>query len=93
MSAHFGSKELTEFGYMLDGFKYTPCTRLPLIVVDSKFICGRRMVLGAVDPAEAAQILYSLIVVSQNVTIGIEAPRFRMFLNGSIGIEGTYGLF
>lgn len=88
MSAPFGSKEMTEFGFMLDGLKYAPCTRLPLIVVDSRFICGRRMVLGAADPAEAAQVLFSLIITLQNVTIAIEAPRFKQFLNGTIGLEG-----
>lgn len=88
MSAPFGIKEMTEFGFMLDGFTYSPCTRLTLIVVDSKFICGNRMVFGVAGPAEAAQVLYSLAVFSQNVTIGIEAPRFKMFLNGTIGIEG-----
>lgn len=89
MSAPFGSREMTDYGFMLDGVKYLPCTRLPLIVVDSKFICGRRMVFGAADPAEAAQVLFSLTVISQNVTVGIEAPRFQMFLNGTVGIEGN----
>lgn len=88
MSAPFGSKEMTDYGYITDTAKNLPCTRLPLIVVDSKFICGKRMVLGASDPAQAAQVLASLIIGSPNVTLGIEAPRFDMFLNGSAGIEG-----
>lgn len=90
LSAAFGSKEMTEFGFMLDGLKYAPCTRLPLIVVDSKFICGKRLVFGAADPAEAAQVLFALLIDSQNVTVGIEAPRFKQFLNGSVGIEGQF---
>lgn len=81
---------MTDFGFILDVNKYAPCTRLPLLVVDSKFICGRRMVLGAADPADAIQLLFSLIVTSQNVTIGIEAPRFKLFLNNTIGIESKY---
>lgn len=88
MSSPFGSKEMTEFGFMLDGLKYAPCTRLPLILVDSRLICGRRLILGAADPAEATQVLISLTITSQNVTAAIEAPRFKLFLNSTIGIEG-----
>lgn len=45
------------------------------------------MVFGATDVAEATQIIASLILSSQNVISAIEAPRFCMSLNGTVGLE------
>ncbi|RZB39904.1 G glu transpept domain containing protein [Asbolus verrucosus] len=87
----FGSGEITTFGYTLNIHnKNTSCTHLPLIITDANAICGRRLVLGANDMALATQLIMALLVAKNNVTATIEAPRFHILSNGSIGTEGFH---
>lgn len=88
MYAPFGSGEKTPTGYVVDVKNQSlSCTRLPIIITDANYVCGRRMVFGATDVAEATQIIASLIIASQNVISAIEAPRFYTLLNGTVGLE------
>lgn len=85
----FGSGEMTTKGYTLDvKTKENRCSRLPLIVTDAAAICGRRLVLAANDVSITSQIVMALLVGGENVTSAIEAPRFHILNNGSVGIEG-----
>ncbi|XP_066145346.1 glutathione hydrolase 7-like [Euwallacea fornicatus] len=91
MYALFGSGELTSHGYVLDVKKREkPCSRLPLILTDNNFICGKRMVLGANGIAQASQLLSNLIIGNKNVTDGIEAPRFYLLDNSTIAVEAFH---
>lgn len=91
MYTEFGSHVMSPRGYIVDiNNSSLGCTRTPLIVTNENLICGRRMVLGSIDPAEAVQVLSYLIIAAQNTTMAIESPRFRMLLNGTIGIESKY---
>lgn len=88
MYAPFGAREKTPTGYVVDVKNQSlSCSRLPIIITDANFVCGRRIVFGASDVAEAIQIIASLLIAQQNVISSIEAPRFNMLLNGSVGIE------
>lgn len=87
----FGSGEMTTHGYVLDvSNKDKPCGRIPLIVTDGNFICGRRIVLGANNLALATQLVATLLIAEKNVTESIESPRFHIISNETIGIEGNY---
>ncbi|XP_018572729.1 glutathione hydrolase 7-like [Anoplophora glabripennis] len=84
----FGSGEMTTHGYVLDvPNKDKPCSRIPLIITDGNFICGRRMVLGANNFATATQLVATLLIAEKNVTEGIESPRFHILGNETIGVE------
>ncbi|GLH08958.1 Gamma-glutamyltransferase 7 [Gryllus bimaculatus] len=49
----------------------------PIIVTESGQVCGRRLVLGAADTTIAVQLLAELLLLHQNGTASIEAPRFH----------------
>lgn len=91
MYTPFGSYEKTPSGYIVDvKNRSLSCTRLPLIITDAHYVCGRRMIFGASDVSEATQIIAYLVIAKNNVTTGIEAPRFHVLLNGTIGIESKF---
>lgn len=91
MYAPFGTREMTQGGYLLDvKSSLLPPSRIPLIITDSDYVCGRRIVLGTSDIATASQIVASLLIASENATSGVEAPRFNILGDKSIGIEGKY---
>jgi hypothetical protein len=85
----FGSGEITTGGYTLD-VGGAPCARLPIIITDANAICGRRLVLGANDAALASQLVMALLVAGENVSTAVEAPRFHILADGSMGIEGAH---
>nr|CAH7713673.1 unnamed protein product [Callosobruchus chinensis] len=90
MYAFFGSGEITIYGYVPDAKKQDKaCSRLPLIITDANFICGRRMVFGANTVAQATQLVVSLVLAGKNAIDVVEAPRFHMLGNGSISIEAS----
>ncbi|KAJ8917180.1 hypothetical protein NQ315_012672 [Exocentrus adspersus] len=83
--------ELNDNGYVLDvANKDKPCSRMPFIVIDGSFICGRRIVLGAGNLAVATELVTTLLVAKENATEGIEAPRFYVLGNGTLGVEGSH---
>ncbi|KAJ8945822.1 hypothetical protein NQ314_009044 [Rhamnusium bicolor] len=87
----FGSGEMTTHGYILDvKNKEKPCSRVPFVITDGNLICGRRMVFGANDLSVATQLVTSLLIANENATESIESPRFHVFRNGTIGIEGSH---
>ncbi|KAJ8947033.1 hypothetical protein NQ318_019925 [Aromia moschata] len=87
----FGSGEMTIHGYVLDiKKKDKPCSRMPIIITDANIICGRRMVFGASDVSTASQLITSLLIAKKNASDSIEAPRFHIFGNGSLGIERSH---
>lgn len=89
----FGSGEMTAHGYVLDVTnKDTLCSRIPFIITDGNFICGRRMVLGANNLAVATQLISTLLIAQQNATESIESPRFHIIGNETIGVEGNYDI-
>ncbi|XP_076260685.1 glutathione hydrolase 7-like isoform X2 [Rhynchophorus ferrugineus] len=88
MYSLFGSGEMTSHGYVLDVKKRDkPCTRIPIIMTDSNFICGKRMAFGANGIAQASQLIANLVIGERNATDGIEAPRFYVLPNNTIAIE------
>lgn len=91
MSALFGTGEKSADGYIIDAQTDQVCSRLAILIVDNRLICGRRIVFGSNDIAVASQIIFTLLVAKENVTISAEAPRF-IIRNGSIGIEGKIAI-
>lgn len=90
MYQFFGSGKKTLLGYVEDiKNKGTLSTRIPILITDSQYICGKRMVFGVNNIATAIQIINSLIIGNENGTESIEAPRFHIGSNGTVGIEGT----
>ncbi|XP_048524156.1 glutathione hydrolase 7 [Dendroctonus ponderosae] len=87
----FGSRELTIHGYVLD-VKNKPksCSRIPLILTDNKFICGKRLVFGANGVAQASQLVVNLIIGAKNATDGVEFPRFYLLDNATIAVEAAH---
>ncbi|CAH1119072.1 unnamed protein product [Phaedon cochleariae] len=91
MYNYFGSGDITSHGYVLDvKSKDKPCSRIALIMKDGNSICGRRIVFGASNFAVALQIISSLLIVKDNATESIEAARFHILPDGTLGIEGTH---
>lgn len=91
MYNYFGSGEMTLHGYVLDVKNKTkPCSRIPIILTDSFYICGKRMAFGANGIAQASQIISNLVIGGQNTTDGIEAPRFYVLPNGTVAIEEAH---
>lgn len=87
----FGSRELTTHGYVLDvKNKDRPCSRIPIILTDSSFICGKRMAFGANGIAQASQVIANLVIGDKNATDGIEAPRFYVLENSTIAVEAFH---
>ncbi|XP_017786639.1 PREDICTED: gamma-glutamyltransferase 7-like [Nicrophorus vespilloides] len=88
----FGSQEINSEGYIMDvrARGTTQCSRVPLIITDADFICGRRMVLGSSNIASASQIVPALLIAAQNATVGIEFPRFNLLPDGTIGFEDEH---
>lgn len=61
----------------------------PIIAIERRRVCGRRLVLGSADTAVAVQLLSRLLVLDMNVTWSVEAPRFQIADgNKSIFLEG-----
>lgn len=88
MTSPFGTGNLTNEGYLLDTDVQSKFpSRLPLIVTDTNYVCGKRIALGITDVATASQIILSLVLPNANATSSIEAPRFNILDNGAIGIE------
>lgn len=88
MYQFFGSGKKTLLGYVEDiKNKGTLSTRIPILITDSQYICGKRMVFGVNNIATAIQIINSLIIGNENGTESIEAPRFHIGSNGTVGIE------
>ncbi|KAL3277169.1 hypothetical protein HHI36_012521 [Cryptolaemus montrouzieri] len=91
LASLFGSMEMTSSGYIMnDKPKGVLCSRLPIIIVDSHHVCGKRIILGANSIALAAQIISYFLVNDENTTASIENPRFSMAANGTIGIESSH---
>ncbi|XP_066997553.2 glutathione hydrolase 7 [Anabrus simplex] len=66
----------------------------PVIVTESKQVCGRRLVLGAGDASVAIQLLTELILLDRNATVSVEAPRFHINpLGKQLGFEGEIATF
>lgn len=88
----FGSGKMTSGGYLLDvpPQNKLSCSRIPIIITDSEFICGRRLVFGVENVATAVQLLNYLLTGSENATEGIESPRFSILSRDSIGLEGIF---
>lgn len=60
---------------------------LPLIVVESGQICGRRLISGSADVRDGAQILLSMLKTDPLDILSINTiPRYR-FKNNDIAIE------
>lgn len=89
MYAPFGSRQMTPSGFLLDLPLNKPCTRIPFIITNKDYICGRRLVLGANDIELATQVITTLLIGGENATVGIEAPRFGFVNFDSIGLEGN----
>lgn len=84
----FGSKRISDEGYFLDINSETEIeSRTSVLITDSSFVCGRRMVLGANNVITATQVIATLLIAKQSATTSIESPRFNIF-NKFIGIEG-----
>lgn len=88
MYSPFGSRRLTTDGYLLDLNEFLPTTRIPVIITEKDFICGRRIVLGASDVATASQIIASLLIGAESAAASVENARFNILSDGLIGIEG-----
>ncbi|XP_050309798.1 glutathione hydrolase 7-like [Anthonomus grandis grandis] len=87
----FGSGELTSHGYVLDvKNKEKSCSRIPIILTDNKFICGKRMAFGANGIAQGSQIVSNLVIGDKNVTDGIEAPRFYVLDGNTVAVEVSH---
>ncbi|KAL1506156.1 hypothetical protein ABEB36_005570 [Hypothenemus hampei] len=87
----FGSKKSTSYGYVLNvKNKEKPCSRIPIILADEQYICGKRMVFGANGIAQATQIVSNLIIGNKNATEGIEAPRFYLLENSTVAVEAFH---
>lgn len=86
----FGTQELTPRGYILDvNATINTNTRLPIIITDKKYICGRRIVLGTGDLSIATQVITSLLIGGEDASTSVEGPRFRILDSNIIGIEGN----
>ncbi|XP_023018202.2 glutathione hydrolase 7 isoform X2 [Leptinotarsa decemlineata] len=87
----FGSGEMTAHGYVLDVKNKTkPSSRVAMIVTDGILICGRRMVFGANDLTSSTEMITSLLTANENITESIEAPRFYILTNGTMGTERAH---
>ncbi|XP_065169561.1 glutathione hydrolase 7-like [Atheta coriaria] len=88
----FGSRELNPAGYITDVKTSVniACSRVPIIVTDAEVVCGRRLILGANNIATASQVLSGLLIAGNNVTTGVEIPRFNLFNDGSVGFEDDH---
>ncbi|PSN56403.1 hypothetical protein C0J52_09534 [Blattella germanica] len=61
----------------------------PVIAVEKRRICGRRLVLGSGDSTIALQLLASMLVLNKDINWSIEFPRFHLENgNGSLFLEG-----
>lgn len=83
----FGSKQLSNDGYLLDNKDSYKNTRIPIIITDKKQTCGRRIVMGSGDLSTAVQIIYSLLIEGENATKSVEQPRFQIVDNYGVGVE------
>lgn len=88
----FGTQEMTPSGYLLDiNSTYNVInTRIPIIITDKNYICGRRIVMGAGDISIATQVILNLLLGGENATSSIEGPRFQLINRDFIGIESKY---
>ncbi|KAK5650465.1 hypothetical protein RI129_001494 [Pyrocoelia pectoralis] len=87
MSAPFGSGKVTVGGYLSDINYTAKLSHLPLIITDTNYVCGRRIVLGFGDIVIGSQVITSLLLSAENLTISVEGPRFHILRNGALGIE------
>lgn len=87
MYDYFGSKQITNDGYLLDTRDSYKNTRIPIIITDKKQVCGRRIVMGSGDLSTAVQIIFSLIVDGYNATRSVEKPRFQVLDTQNVGVE------
>ncbi|GLV44185.1 uncharacterized protein CBL_12519 [Carabus blaptoides fortunei] len=84
----FGTQELTPRGYILDvNATINTNTRLPIIITDKKYICGRRIVMGTGDLSIATQVITSLLIGGEDASTSVEGPRFRILGSNIIGTE------
>jgi len=92
MYDYFGSRILSRYGYLLDVKNTTQqyCLRLPIIITDAEYVCGRRLSLGVSNLVIASQVIPSLLVASENVIAAVENPRFQLNLNNVIEIEDEH---
>jgi gamma-glutamyltranspeptidase len=99
----FGSQLLTNGGFLLNNAlanfgqgNNSPSPRkrpvsfaTPIIAIEKRRVCGRRLLIGSADATVAAQVLSRLLVLDQNITLSIEGPRFQIADgNNSIFVEG-----
>ncbi|XP_069693298.1 glutathione hydrolase 7-like [Periplaneta americana] len=103
LSSWFGSQLRTKRGFILNNAmtnfgvgKNSPSPgkrplsfATPVIAVEKKRICGRRLILGSGDATIAAQLLSHL--VDKNVSWIVEAPRFHV-VEGNIISEEVHHL-
>ncbi|KDR09688.1 gamma-glutamyltransferase 7-like isoform X2 [Zootermopsis nevadensis] len=92
LNTWFGSQLLTNGGFVLNNAlvnfgvgKNSPfpgkrplSLATPIIAVERRRVCGRRLVLGSADMTVAAQLLSRLLVLDTNITWSVEAPRFQI---------------
>lgn len=92
LNGMLGSSHMSLAGYITDNAPVVTgdleTSFMPVIVTDSKFICGKRIIFGTGDASLAVQILAELLIADKNITDSIEAPRFRILGEKEIGIEG-----
>jgi gamma-glutamyltranspeptidase len=103
LNTWFGSQLLTKGGFVLNNAlanfgvgKNNPfpgkrpiSLATPIIAIEKRRVCGRRLVLGSADTTLAAQLLSHLLLLDMNVTWSVEAPRFHIADgNNSIFLEG-----
>lgn len=89
LSDWFGTREITPYGYILDSNSTFTLlnTRIPVIISDKNYICGRRIILGASGISIATQIIANLLLGAENGASSVETPRFQIINRDIIGIE------
>ena len=61
----------------------------PVIAVEKRRVCGRRLVFGSGDATLAMQVLARLLVLDKDIDWSIEAPRFHLEnINKTVFLEG-----
>lgn len=92
LSDWFGTREITPYGYILDSNSTFTLlnTRIPVIISDKNYICGRRIILGASGISIATQIIANLLLGAENGASSVETPRFQIINRDIIGIESKY---
>ncbi|XP_050508200.1 glutathione hydrolase 7-like [Diabrotica virgifera virgifera] len=90
MYQFFGSGKRSPDGYLQDKKDQdTMNSRMPVLILDGWYICGRRYVFSANNLGSALQIISNLLLHKENVTDAIEAPRLYIG-NWTVGFEASH---